>query len=397
MGNDYEQNSSNYSDDIHIENNSCIGQGQGDFEEAFNQIFNKKENNKEQDKECNEINHKAYFLQNTGIFTQKEEPEHICYKNFFIKSSKKSILDKDNKNIINEKKIFTINDQNSLMYEDDKKNKKIFEISKDSNMNLEEIENEEIKIEETNNIMTETDKQNIFRVYSSKDFNIFHPGGTVDFYRQIKEDIFKQEKSDTKLSYNINKFKIYKDKKKAKRKIKEKKKRKEKPDDIRKKIKSRFLKATKNRINQMLKSAKSKEYFDFLPQCFICNISKQKNTGVINMTLKELISQKFYEEDIKTDNNDNIMLQKKRKADKKKYEKNIKVLKYLEKNYNISQKSNFNVIGNMTFRDVFNEYLKSEEFEKEIEKLKNEKNDDKYIKDYIIKAYSFISYFSSSQ
>ena len=55
-----------------------------------------------------------------------------------------------------------------------------------------------------------------------------------------------------------------------------KKKRKYKSDDIRKKIKSRFLKATKNRINQMLKGAKSKYFFDFLPQCFICNISKQK-------------------------------------------------------------------------------------------------------------------------
>ncbi len=49
----------------------------------------------------------------------------------------------------------------------------------------------------------------------------------------------------------------------------------------------------------------------------------------------------------------------------------------------------------MTFREIFNEYLKSDEFEKEVEKLKTEQNNDKYIKDYMIKAYSFINYFSS--
>ena len=41
------------------------------------------------------------------------------------------------------------------------------------------------------------------------------------------------------------------------------------------------MKTIKNRVNQMLKIAKSEEYFDFLPQCFICNISKQKNGRII--------------------------------------------------------------------------------------------------------------------
>jgi hypothetical protein len=51
----------------------------------------------------------------------------------------------------------------------------------------------------------------------------------------------------------------------------------------------------------MLKIAKSEEYFDFLPQCFICNISKQKNKSIINMKFKELMSQKFFEEEEKKD------------------------------------------------------------------------------------------------
>ena len=51
----------------------------------------------------------------------------------------------------------------------------------------------------------------------------------------------------------------------------------------------------------------------------------------------------------------------------------------------------------MTFKDLFKEYLKSEEFEREIEKLKDEKNNVNYIKDYIIKAFGFINYFSKSE
>ncbi len=62
------------------------------------------------------------------------------------------------------------------------------------------------------------------------------------------------------------------------------------------KEKKSHLKTIKNRINHMLKIAKFKEFFDFLPQSFICNIYKQKNKPVINMTFKELMSQKFYED-----------------------------------------------------------------------------------------------------
>ena len=140
----------------------------------------------------------------------------------------------------------------------------------------------------------------------------------------------------------------------------------------------------------MLKIAKSEEYFDFLPQCFICNISKQKNKSIINMTFKELMSQKFFEEEEKKD-------KKKISPDKKKYDNNVRVLKYLENNEEICKKSNFNVIGNMTFKELFREYLKSEEFEKEIEKLKEEQNNDNYIIEYIIKAYNFINYFSNEK
>ncbi len=91
---------------------------------------------------------------------------------------------------------------------------------------------------------------------------------------------------DSKSCFTLSKLKIYRVKnKKSYKKVKK----------IGKERKS-HLKTIKNRINQMLKIAKFKGFFDFLPQSFICNISKQKNKPVINMTFKELMSQKFYED-----------------------------------------------------------------------------------------------------
>jgi hypothetical protein len=48
----------------------------------------------------------------------------------------------------------------------------------------------------------------------------------------------------------------------------------------------------------------------------------------------------------------------------------------------------------MTVTQMFKEYLKSDEFEKEIVKLEEEEGDDaNYIKDYITKAFGYVNYF----
>ena len=65
----------------------------------------------------------------------------------------------------------------------------------------------------------------------------------------------------------------------------------------------------------------------------------------------------------------------------------------MEKNENIKKKINFDYIKGMTFGELFKEYLESREFEKDILKLKQKENPE-YIKNYIIKAYTFIEYFS---
>ena len=49
----------------------------------------------------------------------------------------------------------------------------------------------------------------------------------------------------------------------------------------------------------------------------------------------------------------------------------------------------------MKFSQIFNEYLKSKEFEMEIALLKKENESEKYIKDYIIRANDLIEFFSN--
>ena len=342
-------------------------------------------------KDYNDIE-KFFYLKNDDKYIQKDEYKEISKKINYINNCPKKIISSQ-EDIIDKEKINVINDMND-------KDAKLVNGNIDAGVDINITKEKKL---ESNiiNTLVDADKQNKFRVYSLNDFNLFHPGGNIEYYKQIKEEINEQvfnqlEEDNNKPTATTSKFKIYKARnKKNKKKTKEKKKRKDKPDDVRKKIKSRFLKTTKNRINQMLKIAKSKEFFDFLPQCFICNISKLKNKPIIDMTFKELMSQKFYEDNEKK--KDKLFLNKKTNPDKKKYENNAKVLKYLEENYEICRKSNFNVIGNMKFKDLFKEYLKSEEFEREIEKLKEEQNSVTYIKDYIIKAYGFINYFSKTE
>ena len=391
---DFRNNCLNHINDYNIEeNNIQIGQEEEDFESAFNQIFVQKKDNimHEAQEDYNDIE-KFFYLKNDDKYIQKDEYKEISKKINYINNFPKKIISSQ-EDIIDKEKINFINDIND-------KDVKLVNGNIDAGVDINITKEKKL---ESNiiNTLGDADKQNKFRVYSLNDFNLFHPGGNIEYYKQIKEEINEQvfnqlEEDNNKPSATTSKFKIYKARnKKNKKKTKEKKKRKDKPDDVRKKIKSRFLKTTKNRINQMLKIAKSKEFFDFLPQCFICNISKLKNKPIIDMTFKELMSQKFYEDNEKK--KDKLFLNKKTNPDKKKYENNAKVLKYLEENYEICRKSNFNVIGNMKFKDLFKEYLKSEEFEREIEKLKEEQNSVNYIKDYIIKAYGFINYFLKAE
>ena len=170
--------------------------------------------------------------------------------------------------------------------------------------------------------------------------------------------------------------------------------RKFKPDDIRKKIKSNFLKWVKNYINKKLISANSQKLFDYFPQCFVADINKERNKEIINMTFKELVNTDFYNKFKNNKNNTDENKQNKAKTKhEKKYLKNIEVLDYLEYNEDIRKKINFDDFENKTYKELFNEYLESKGFDDHICKLKLNEGQE-YVKNYIIKAFNFINFYS---
>ena len=201
--------------------------------------------------------------------------------------------------------------------------------------------------------------------------------------QKIKELKIKRKK--------LKKFKIYhiefkKLSEKDKFLNKQMHKRKYKPDDIRKKIKARFHKSIKNIINNNLRKAGSKKLFTYLPQVFISSITKEKNRSVLNLSLRELLQKDFVSE---ADNKK----YKNRNVDIAKYKRNISVLEYLDDNPEISQNSGFDIISNMKYADLLDEYFKSEEFERAILKLREENEDEEYIKEYILKSKSYLNFF----
>ena len=231
--------------------------------------------------------------------------------------------------------------------------------------------------------------------------------------KEIKEAIKEKKKEKITYSFNQNIFFISKEKNLKKNK-KEGKKRKFCADNIMTKIKSRFLKAVISCLHKNLECANSEKYFSLFPRCFVKDITRKGNgISVLNMTFEELIKKDFYKEYKKKDG-DSKMLNKKRynnikeekiisnkeiehNPDIEKNQENIKTIIYLENNKEISNRINFDNIKKRTYSDLFKEYLESHEFEESILDLLNETDvTQKYIIDYIIKAFEYIDYFSKS-
>ena len=168
-----------------------------------------------------------------------------------------------------------------------------------------------------------------------------------------------------------------------------KKKRKYKNDIIRKKIKSRFHKTLKNIINNNLKKAGSKKLFDFIPQCFIGNVSKKINSDCLEMTYEELLTTDFGSELCKSMAN-----YINEEIEKKKVLKNKNVLEYLKDHWEIEKKSGFNIIKNMKYKELLNNYFISKEFEDSLYQIKDENEPKEYIQFYIYTAKNYVKYFS---
>ena len=300
------------------EENLIIPLNEEDFEAAYNKVFKEDEPIEEEPDQVSEIKNKCYYY-NKNIFTKNEEPIQIyqIYNNLEFLKDKKS-----KEGSINEKKVDYIEENEQINFK--------IEIEEDKEDEAKELNiNKEQKIESNN--LTDEGKKNIFRTYNSQEYVLFHPGGIVKYFKYINDEIRKEslnpKRKKSELAQNNLKFNIYKNNKKQKiRKLNEIKKRKDKPDNIRKKIKSRFLKILKTQINEKLKNAKSDIFFDNLPQCFIRNISKNGNKFILDMTIKELLTKDFFEDDIFEDKSIKTFIIKKRNPNKEKHKKNQIVL-----------------------------------------------------------------------
>jgi len=156
------------------------------------------------------------------------------------------------------------------------------------------------------------------------------------------------------------------------------------PDNIKKKLKSSFHKNIIKIINNKIKKAYSdknikENFFNNLPQSFIRNVNISENQEKMEMKFGQLL--------INWDDKKN---------------KNTK--KLLDKNPDLSEKSNWNIIQNMTYKELLEAFFLSEEFEKSIialktkaekSKKKDKKVSSQYIENYINIALKYIDFFSS--
>jgi len=199
-----------------------------------------------------------------------------------------------------------------------------------------------------------------------KYFNVVYPHNDSLFNKTDKEDINLITEKD-EINFLGNKRLSYR------------RQRKDNKDNIRTKIKRGFFNsALINKLNDKLKSIGSTKYFMKFPQNFVSDISQKRNKEIVNMTLKEIFEKKeLYkqENEIGFDN----------------YLHNLKVIQ----SEIIKENSEFKKILNKTFRELYEEYINSDEFKiGEIGRLKEHKMEDDYIKKYIYLSRELIDFFN---
>ena len=183
-----------------------------------------------------------------------------------------------------------------------------------------------------------------------------------------------------KTKYNIdtrfNLFKLIKEEANNKKGKKKRRRRRENKDNIRKKIKCGFLNGNliKN-LNIKLKSIDSRLFFERFPQNFISDVRKQTNKEILHLSLKEIFERK------------ELYLEEEHSY----YYHNLKILRKEEINNNYLMRN----ILDMKYYQLFEEYLKSDEFFEEINRLKKNGMNDEYIRNYINLSKHFLEFFEN--
>ena len=199
-------------------------------------------------------------------------------------------------------------------------------------------------------IKNEANKKKIFNINYREKTSLFT---NIENILSIKEEPFMKRKRSPK-----------------------RRRRRDNQDNIRKKIKRGFInKSLIKKINELLKNSRSKLYFEKLPQNFVCDITKNSNNKILNMTLEEIFENKELYDQKYFDN----------------YNHNLNVLKSKD----IQECQELKEILNKKYCELFEEYINSKEFQiDEINRLKNKEMDDAYIEKYIYLAFHFIEFFN---
>ena len=155
--------------------------------------------------------------------------------------------------------------------------------------------------------------------------------------------------------------------------------RKLKPDSLRKKIKARLHKKLTKIINEKLKKAGSKCYFDMLPQSFITNINIGFNKPLLNLTMRELFQKTFGF----------------KSKDKEKIEYNIRIMKYIEDNPDINNNSEIGDFLDSKYSEIIREYLDGDYLQEDIDRLKEENESEDYINRYNFIAMHWIEFYEN--
>lgn len=223
---------------------------------------------------------------------------------------------------------------------------------------LEERENNDNKSKEENEYFI--NKKSIFKVIYPNNFSLFTNNND-------KETIFNNDKYNfKKRTKSLIKMERYKN-----------------SDNIRKMIKTRFINTyLKKALNEKLAENGFNSVFEYLPQSFVSNVSKKKEKKLLNKTLFDIFDKKELYDQNNLSN----------------YYHNLKILEKIK----IEGNPQLKFIFNKKYKDIFEEYVNSEEFKLgEIKRLKNSNSknkkqtkDEYYIEKYIYLAKHYVEFCS---
>ena len=214
---------------------------------------------------------------------------------------------------------------------------------------------------------------NLFNEENQKDSTKSEKYGKIFVISKDKKKESLFIKTNTKSSFSKEDEKLI-----GKKRLEIRRPRRENKDNMRKKIKRSFLNyALIKKLNDKLKSKGYAKYFEKFPSFFVTDIDRKRNKDILNMTLKEIFEKK---ELYKYENQKGFS----------NYLHNLKVVQSEE----ISENSDFKNIFNKTFSELYIEYINSDDYKiVEINRLKENKMNDEYIKRYIYLSRNLIEFF----